>query len=79
VDWVSSRRGFSQIWLQVKEQSKNNFWEPRYVFGKILEAMVKVWQFSLFSLKYGDFVPFLFPKRTFAGFAAFFLCRRGRS
>jgi hypothetical protein len=77
VDWLSSRRGFSQIGLQVKEQSNNNFWEPRYVFGKILEAMVKVWQFSLFSLKYGDFVPFLFQKGTIAGFAACFLCRQG--
>jgi len=40
--------------------------------GNILEAMVNFWQFSLFSLKYGDFVPFLFQKRTFAGFAAVF-------
>jgi hypothetical protein len=40
--------------------------------GNILEAMVNFRQFFLFSLKYGDFVLFLFQKKTFLEFAAFF-------
>jgi len=44
VDWRSSTRGLSQIWLQVREKSRN-FLEFCYILALYKEPLVYIWRF----------------------------------
>jgi hypothetical protein len=60
MDWWSSRRGMSQIWLQVRQQSRNIL-ESCFVLATSTNAFSQYDDFWLSFLKYGKFCSF-FPK-----------------
>ncbi len=65
VNWQSSTRELSQIWLQVREESRFFFQTPHYTSNIQELNMILIWQTQfLFPPKYGDFGR-SFPKKSF--------------
>jgi len=57
--WPSSTRGFSQIWLLVREESRN-FLEPNYILWIYVEYCKKL-LIQSFCIDFQDHVFYLFP------------------
>ncbi len=66
MDWRSSRRGMSQIWLQVRQQSRNIL-ESCFVLATSTNSFSQYDDFWLSFLKYGKFCSF-FPNEHFVHF-----------
>jgi hypothetical protein len=63
VDWQSSTRGMSQIWLEVRQPSKT-FLQILFSFGDLQKHIVKMWRIQIFSPKNMGILVFFLSKKT---------------
>ncbi len=74
LNWRSSIREFSQIWLQTRYESRKKT-GSFYILGYLLELSIKIWRSGIFCfLKSGELGPF-FPWKILYRLKSYFSCQ----